>query len=155
MTQIGSKLLGFQLWAALPAAEENAPAVSTCLAPSGVPQEGPLRVLLGRHGAATSVIPAPASMNTRAVRLADGERWRHVPPAGHTVAWVAVFDESGSAVDFVAHGETAFVLDSAVKHPHELVMGRWSVHTSAAALAQGEAEIERIGLRLRTEGRLR
>ena len=78
------------------------------------------------------------------------------------MAWVAVFDESGSAVDFVAHGETAFVLDSAVKHPHELVMGCCSVHTSAAALAQGtaalaqgEAEIERIGLLLRTEGRLR
>jgi hypothetical protein len=41
-----------------------------------------------------------------------------------------------------------------VKHPHELVMGYYSVHTSEAALAQGEAEIRRIGARLRQEGRL-
>ena len=173
VTVAGSSVLGFQLWVALPAAEENAPAESIYLAPSDVQQEGPVRVLLGRYGAAQSVIPAPASMNYLAVRLADGERWRYVPPAGHAVAWVAVssgwldaggpvdtgelavFDDSGSAIDFVARGETAFVLGSAVKHPHDLVMGYYSVHTSPAALAQGEAEIARIGLRLRQEGRLR
>jgi hypothetical protein len=64
---------------------------------------------------------------------------------------LAVFDESDAAIDFVAHGDTAFVLGSAVKHPHELVMGYYSVHTSKAALAQGEAEIQRIGARLRQE----
>jgi hypothetical protein len=36
-------------------------------------------------------------------------------------------------------------LGSAVKHPHDLVLGYYSVHTSKAALAQGEAEIQRIG----------
>jgi hypothetical protein len=41
-----------------------------------------------------------------------------------------------------------------VKHPHELVMGYYSVHTSEATLAQGEAEIRRIGATLREEGRL-
>lgn len=168
----GSPVSGFQLWVALPAAEENAPAQSLYLAPSQVPQEGPARVLLGRYGKAQSAIPAPASMNYLAVRLQDGERWRYTPPAGHTVAWVAVnagrldaggpvgtgelavFEESGEAIDFVAHGDTAFVLGSAVKHPHELVMGRYSVHTSKAALDRGEAEIRRIGARLREEGRL-
>jgi len=45
------------------------------------------------------------------------------------------------------------VLGSAAKHPHELVMGYYSVHTSRASLAQGEAEIERIGAQLRREGR--
>jgi redox-sensitive bicupin YhaK (pirin superfamily) len=168
----GSPVRGFQLWVALPAAEENAPAQSLYLAPSQVPQEGPARVLLGRYGKAQSAIPAPASMNYLAVRLKDGERWRYTPPAGHTVAWVAVnagrldaggpvgtgelavFEESGEAIDFVAHGDTAFVLGSAVKHPHELVMGRYSVHTSKAALDRGEAEIRRIGARLREEGRL-
>jgi hypothetical protein len=40
-------------------------------------------------------------------------------------------------------------LGSAEKHPHELVMGHYSVHTSKAALDQGEAEIRRIGARLR------
>jgi redox-sensitive bicupin YhaK (pirin superfamily) len=167
-----SPVLGFQLWVALPASEEVAPAQSLYLAPSQVPQDGPARVLLGRYGAAQSTIPAPASMNYLAVRLKDGERWRYATPAGHTVAWVAVnagqldaggpvdagelavFEESGEGIDFVAHGDTAFVLGSAVKHPHELVLGYYSVHTSKAALAQGEAEIQRIGTRLRQEGRL-
>jgi redox-sensitive bicupin YhaK (pirin superfamily) len=171
-----TRVRGFQLWVALPASEENAPAQSLYLAPSQVPQEGPVRVLLGRYGAAKSAIPAAASMNYLAVHLKDSERWRYTPPAGHTVGWVAVdagrldagdgtggpigtgelavFEESGGAIDFVAHGDTAFVLGSTVKHPHELVMGYYSVHTSKAALYQGEAEIRRIGARLREEGRL-
>jgi len=170
------RVRGFQLWVALPASEENAPAQSMYLAPSQVPKEGPARVLLGRYGAAQSAIAAPASMNYLAVELKDGERWRYTPPAGHTVGWVAVnaggleagddtggpigagelavLEESGEAIDFVARGDTAFVLGSAVKHPHELVMGHYSVHTSKAALDQGEAEIRRIGARLRAEGRL-
>jgi len=61
-----------------------------------------------------------------------------------------VFEEGGQAIDFVAEGETEFVLGSAVKHPHELVTGYYSVHTSEAALAQGETEIERIGSQLRS-----
>jgi len=169
------RVQGFQLWVALPAAEENAPAQSIYLAPSQVPTEGPARVLLGRYGAAQSPIPAPAPMNYLAVQLKDGEHWRYTPPAGHTVGWVAVsagrlgagtggepigtgelavFEESGAAIDVVARGDTSFVLGSAVKHPHELVMGHYSVHTSKAALDQGEAEIRRIGVRLRQEGRL-
>jgi hypothetical protein len=36
------------------------------------------------------------------------------------------------------------VLGSAVKHPHPLVSGTYSVHTSAAALEQGEREIVRL-----------
>jgi redox-sensitive bicupin YhaK (pirin superfamily) len=166
---------GFQLWVALPASEENAPAESIYLAPSQVPQEGPAQVLLGRYGAAASAIPAPAPMNYLAVRLKDGERWRYTPPAGHTVAWVAVgtgrldagdrtgapigsgelavFEESGGAIDFVADGDSTFVLGSAVKHPYDLVTGYYSVHTSQAALDQGEAEIRRIGARLRQEER--
>ena len=167
-----SPMMGFQLWVALPASEENAPAQSLYLAPSQVPQEGPARVLLGSYGAAQSAIAAPAPMNYLAVRLRDQERWRYTPPAGHSVAWIAVnagwldagavvgtgelavFEESGEAIDFVAHGDTTFVLGSAVKHPHELMMGRYSVHTSKATLAQGESEIHRIGLQLRLEGRL-
>jgi redox-sensitive bicupin YhaK (pirin superfamily) len=164
--------MGFQLWVALPASEENAPAESLYLAPSETPQEGPARVLLGRHGAAQSAIPAPADMNYLAVRLEDGEHWRYAPPAGHTVAWlavstgrleadgpissgeIAVFEESEQAIDFVARGKTSFVLGSAVKHPHDLVTGYYSVHTSRETLAQGEAEIRRIAERLRREGRL-
>lgn len=171
-----TRVQGFQLWVALPAAEENAPAQSIYLAPSQVPQEGPARVLLGRYGAAQSPIPAPSPMNYLAVQLKDGERWRYTPSAGHTVGWVAVnagrldagdgtggligtgelavFEESDAAIDVVAQGDTAFVLGSAVPHPHELVMGHYSVHTSHATLDQGEAEIRRIGATLRAQGRL-
>jgi hypothetical protein len=67
---------------------------------------------------------------------------------------LAVFEESGQAIDFVAQGDTSFVLGSAVKHPHDLVTGYYSVHTSKAALAQGEAEIRRIGTSLRQAGKL-
>src|SRR5260221_8743188 len=134
--------------------------------------EGPARVILGRYGRASSVIRAPEGMNYLHVRLKDGERWRYTPPAGHTVAWLAVdtgglravsqidagelavFEESNDAIDLQAHGDTSFVLGSAVKHPHPLVLGYYSVHTTAAALGQGEAEIRRIGQRLHTEGRL-
>jgi len=61
-----------------------------------------------------------------------------------------VFEEGDGAIDFVAEGETEFVLGSAAKHPHDLVTGYYSVHTSDAALAQGETEIERIGTQLRS-----
>lgn len=164
--------LGFQLWVALPAALENAPALSQYLAAQEIPQTGPARVLLGSYGAVHSPIEAPSPMTYLAVQLRDGEHWRYVPPAGHTVAWVAVaagaldagaavdtgelavFEESNGAIDFTARGDTHFVLGSAAKHPHELVMGRYSVHTSREALAQGEAEIRRIGAQLRQEKRL-
>ena len=56
-----------------------------------------------------------------------------------------MFEERGDSIDFIAHGDTAFELSSTVKHPHALVMGNYSVHTGKAALAQGEAEIRRIG----------
>ena len=62
---------------------------------------------------------------------------------------VAVFEEGETAIDFVAEGATEFVLGSAVKHPHDLVTGYYSVHTSAAALEKGESEIQRIDDQLR------
>jgi hypothetical protein len=67
---------------------------------------------------------------------------------------VAVFEESEDAVEVRAEGDTSFVFGSAIKHPHPLLLGYYSVHTSTEALARGEAEIDRIGDRLRAEGRL-
>ncbi|WP_053187640.1 pirin family protein [Pseudomonas thivervalensis] len=168
-----SLMQGFQLWVALPPELENAPPMSTYLAPSQVPQSGPARVLLGQYGNAQSLIEAPNDMNYLAVSLKDGEHWRYTPPAGHSVAWLAVsvgllnagglinggelaiFDETELPIDVVAQGHCSFVLGSAVKHPHDLVTGYYSVHTSEAALAQGESEIQRIGTRLRQQGRLK
>ena len=65
-----------------------------------------------------------------------------------------MFAESEEAVEVRADGETSFVFGSAIKHPHPLVLGDYSVHTSAQALARGEAEIVRIGERLRASGRI-
>ncbi|BDT66630.1 hypothetical protein os1_07930 [Comamonadaceae bacterium OS-1] len=164
-------LRGFQLWVALPPALELAPAFSTFLAPEEVAQDGPARVLLGQYGTARSALPAPAPINYLSVRLKVGERWRYQPPAGHTVAWVAlgegdlhapellrqgemaVFEASEAAIDFQAATDCVFVLGSAVPHPHDLVLGRYSVHTSREALQQGQAGIQQIGQRLRSEGR--
>ncbi len=162
----------YQLWVALPASEENSPAESQYIPPAAVQQFGPVRVLLGRYGRASSPIRAPEGINYFHVRLKDGEKWRYVPPAGHSVAWLsidkgrlrssepiyagqlAVFEESGGAIELQADGVTSFVIGSAIKHPHPLVLGRYSVHTNAEALAQGEGEIRRIGGRLRAAGRL-
>ena len=167
-----SAIQGFQLWVALPPPLENAPAMSTYLDPSQVPQIGPARVLLGRYGAAQSLIEVPSEMNYLAVSLKDGEHWRYTPPSGHNVAWLAVssgsldagglvnvgelavFEESEHHINFIAKGDCSFVMGSAVKHPYDLVTGNYSVHTSKAALAQGETEIQRIGTRLRQQGRL-
>ncbi|MBD1853988.1 pirin family protein [Cyanobacteria bacterium FACHB-502] len=55
-TPVGdTQVKGFQLWIALPAAEENTPAHSIYLAPSDVPQEGPARALRGRYGEAQTL----------------------------------------------------------------------------------------------------
>jgi redox-sensitive bicupin YhaK (pirin superfamily) len=168
----GEPLRAFQLWVALPASEENGPAESQYIPPDAVQADGPARVVLGQYGRASSPIRAPAGINYLHVRLTAGERWRYVPPSGHTVAWlavdrgslssteridagqIAVFDESTSTIELQAHGDTEFVLGSAIKHPFPLVLGYYSVHTSPAALARGEAEILRIGVRLHSEGRV-
>ena len=169
----GANLHGLQLWIALPAAEENGPAESQYIAPQNVPEQGPVRVILGSYGEAKSPIRAPSGINYFDVRLKDGQRWEYQPPAGHDVAWVfcykgslrpdgqpvalkelAVFEDGPSALRFDASGDTGFVLGTAVKHPHDLVLGNYSVHTSAQALDTGEARIRRIGERLRASGRL-
>jgi redox-sensitive bicupin YhaK (pirin superfamily) len=160
------RVRGFQLWVALPPELENAPSASQYVMPDEVPVEGPVRVILGAYGKTKSPIVAPP-MSYLVVSLKDGERWSHHPPAGHTVAWVAVqdgalqvpsriasgelavFEPSEASIDFVAHGSTRFVLGSAAAHPYDLALGNYSVHTSEAALRRAETEIRRIGDELR------
>jgi hypothetical protein len=43
---------------------------------------------------------------------------------------------------------TEFVLGSAMPHPHPLVLGHYSVHTSPTALADGEAGSRAVRERL-------
>ena len=163
------RVRAFQLWVALPPELENASFASHYVLPKDVPAEGPVRVILGTYGELKSPIAAPP-MTYLAVSLKPGERWTYQPPKGHTVAWVAVnegvlrttsdvpageiaiFEPSEGAIDFIGEGETRFVLGSAARHPHDLVLGTYSVHTSPEALLKGETEIRRIGRELRAKG---
>ena len=168
----GDPLRVFQLWIALPEQEELATPESQYIPTDAVEEDGPVRVILGQHGLARSRIRAPDGINYFHVRLKDRERWVYSPPRDHNVAWlavdrgrlsasetvetgeVAVFEESNGAIELRAEGATSFVLGSAIKHPHPLVLGYYSVHTSATALTRGEAEIRRIGSWLTATGRL-
>jgi hypothetical protein len=67
---------------------------------------------------------------------------------------IVVFELGDAAVDFVAAEGAEFVIGSAVPHPHDLVLGHYSVHTSVVALQAGEAQIAAIRRRLVAEGRL-
>jgi len=158
----GDKVRGYQLWVALPASLEHRPAQSEYLEPSAIVTEGRVRVLLGRHGSLRSSIPDVSPMTYLHVRLQDGETWRYQPPRAHDVAWLAVnegrlhaagttvarqmavFEDGDGALELRAEGATELVLGSATKHPHPLVCGYYSVHTSEEALAIGEAGIRRI-----------
>ena len=104
------------------------------------------------------------------MRLKAGETWRYQPPVDHDVCWVALasgrlavpqpieagelvaFDKSNQAIEFRAEADSEFVLGSAASHPHDLVLGYYSVHTSPASLEAGERRIAEIQKRLREEG---
>jgi redox-sensitive bicupin YhaK (pirin superfamily) len=153
---------GFQLWLSLPPDQELLPPVSRYYSPGELPAAGPAVVVLGSYLGTSSPIAAPPGILYLSVNLAVGESWEFKPPQGNTVNWLAVSDGSIELPDHVAAGELVvfephadrmaitarsgarFVLGSAVPHPHELVVGSYSVHTNGTALATGEAEIVRI-----------
>jgi redox-sensitive bicupin YhaK (pirin superfamily) len=161
---------GFQLWLALPADQELGASESLYLTPGEIPSIGPVSVLLGSYGGVSSPLTAPAPINYLAVRLKAGETWRYDPPAGHDVAWIALasgelavpdpvqagelvaFDKSATAIDVRAEADSEFVLGSAAHHPHDLVLGYYSVHTSPKALEVAERHITEIRARLGSEG---
>jgi redox-sensitive bicupin YhaK (pirin superfamily) len=163
---------GFQLWLALPPHLELGPSVSLYQSTEELPAAEPARVLLGTHEGARSAIDAPSEINYLAVRLRPGERWLYQPPSAHNLLWIAVgkgevrapdliskgelaiFAFGHEAVEFVAEVETEFMLGSAVRHPHDLVTGYYSVHTSDDALARGEQRIREIQQELVRAGRL-
>jgi redox-sensitive bicupin YhaK (pirin superfamily) len=165
------RMRGFQLWIALPAEHELDSAESIYLPPDAVERDGPVSVIVGSYGDAKSSLMAPTSMNYLAGRLKDGETWSYKPPADHEVGWIAVskgrlatpepieagelaaFEPSSEAISIRAEGETQFVLGSAPRHPHDLVLGYYSVHTSAASLEKGERQIAEIAANLKRHGR--
>jgi redox-sensitive bicupin YhaK (pirin superfamily) len=164
---------GFQLWVALPPHLELGASESHYQSAADIPAAGPARVLLGRHEGAASAIDAPSPINYLAVALKAGETWRYQPPAGHSVLWaglgkgvveatnqaleageIVVFAPGEGAATFTARTDAEFVLGSAAPHPHDLVLGYYSVHTSPEALRVGEARIEAIRATLEAKGRL-
>jgi redox-sensitive bicupin YhaK (pirin superfamily) len=163
---------GFQLWVALPPESELGPTISLYQAPQDVQRDGPARVLLGGYGNASSAIKSPSPINYLAVQLNAGESWYYEPPAGHSVLWTAIasgavavpqrlnhgelatFVRSSQAVEFEALTDAEFVVGSAVPHNHDLVLGYYSVHSTQAALREGEAHISKIRTQLVREGRL-
>lgn len=158
----GSLMRGFQLWVALPPDLELAPAESLYFEAGQIQRDGPARVLLGSYHGKDSPIPAPASITYLHVKLVDGERWTYHPAPDHDIAWLAtnagrleaggavlerelaVFSEGDGDIDITAQGASEFVIGSAAKHPYPLVSGSSSVHTSAAALVEGERTIANL-----------
>lgn len=161
---------GFQLWVAMPPDLELAEPESQYLGASAFQSVGPARLIMGDYDGHKSIVKAPEGMTYLDVRLKAGETWTFTPPEGHTVAWIAVhqgevraperilagdiavFEEAEGAIHFEAASEAGFVLGSAIKHPYDLVTGRYSVHTNGAALEQGERNIVSIGRRLHNQG---
>jgi redox-sensitive bicupin YhaK (pirin superfamily) len=161
------RLLALQLWIALPPEWETLPPSSCYLDSHQVPHAGPARIILGTWGGVQSTIGAPPGLTYIDVRLAAGQKWTFTPPPGQLVAWLAVytgalmcsepadcgellvFEESEHQIEILAVSDVGFVIGSALKHPYDLHIGNHSVHTSAAALSLGEAEIARIATSLR------
>jgi hypothetical protein len=72
---------------------------------------------------------------------------------------LVVLNESDSAftveaLERAAETPCRVLVGCALKHPHPLVLGRYSVHSNRASLAQGEANIVAIGQQLRRDGRI-
>jgi redox-sensitive bicupin YhaK (pirin superfamily) len=167
-----ARIQGFQLWVALPSALEHAPVQSQYLEAHAIPQVGPARVILGSYENISSPVHAPDGITYLLVTLKAGERWQYQPPAEHNVLWLsvsrgivrssetrieagelAVFEKGNNGVALqagVAKGAT-FVIGSAVNHPHDLVLGDYSVHTTPEALKIGEAKINELSARVRVD----
>ena len=163
---------GFQLWVALPPHLELGESVSIYQGKEDIPQVGPAKVLLGSYAGQSNAIESPSPITYLAVSLRAGERWRYDPAPGHEMLWAALgkgrvtlpdtvvggdmilFEPGEGSVDFVAEEDSEFVIGSAVSHDHDLVLGYYSVHTSAAALHAGESRIQEIRRELQRDGRL-
>lgn len=155
----GGPMRGYQLWLSLPPELELASPQSRYLDPADIVANGAVRVIIGNYAARSSPLQLPFPITYLHVRLKDGEHWKYQPAAEHDVAFIAlnagrihtagtilereiaVFADGQEPIEMIAEGATEFVIGSAARHPYPLVSGYYSVHTSANALQQGEANI--------------
>lgn len=155
---------GFQLWIALRPELEHATVASRYAEAQHVPTTGPAHVILGSYAGVRSPARPPDGVIYLLLKLAAGTQWTFVPPAKHTVSWLAVangclvgetaaeasemvvFEQSEQSITLEAgvDADAVFVIGAAAPHPYDLHLGDYSVHTSADALAKGEANIERL-----------
>jgi redox-sensitive bicupin YhaK (pirin superfamily) len=158
----GTHSRGYQLWVALPPELELEQANSMYVEADDIAGDGRLRALIGDYGDLTSPVPTQLPMTYVHVRLANGELWTYQPPDDHDVAWlavnegrlhtagvvlereIAVFAEGNIPIKLRAEGQAEFVIGSARKHPHQLILGPSSVHTSEATLPRGHARITEL-----------
>jgi redox-sensitive bicupin YhaK (pirin superfamily) len=168
----GTKTTGFQLWIALPPGVEDGAVEGIYLSPERVPQVANVRVLLGEYEGAKNPISVPSPITYLDVSLGSGEAWTFSPPIDQRVGWIyvyrgsvrigseavsnelVVFDESDEPVEVSAVEDARFLVGSAKKHDHPLVLGTSSVHTNPQSLARGLERIREIGRELREAGRL-
>lgn len=54
---------------------------------------------------------------------------------------MTVFEDGSASIEVLAEGDVEFVIASSARHPHPLVTGSYSVHTSREARAKGEVNI--------------
>jgi redox-sensitive bicupin YhaK (pirin superfamily) len=166
------RVQGFQLWLALPPELENGPSESQYLEASQMKHAGPAHVIVGAYEGVTSPVRAPAGVNYLLVTLKAGDTWTYRPPQGHSIGWLAIaqgtldagealaagdmalFEPGEAPISVTATGDTdaVFVLGSAVPHRHDLHLGYYSVHSSADALARGEARIAELRRKLHDAG---
>lgn len=129
-------------------------------------------MLLGQYEGARSPVDAPIDANYLEVVLQRGERWVFDPPARHDVAWVyvyggavmanearaaselLVFSDGPGIVGVEALEDARLLVGSAPRLAQPLVVGRSSVHSSAAALQRSTGRIREIGVALRRDGRV-
>jgi redox-sensitive bicupin YhaK (pirin superfamily) len=169
---------GFQLWVAMPPGVEEGASFGQYVPPDAVPtaaiEGGRLTLLLGQLQAGDTPLRSPIEshqdMHYFVLDLAAHAQWRYNPPTDHTVAWAFVFEghaslggasgsqdlwvlsQAGDIEIATADAPARVLIGSARPHPHPLVLGASSVHTSAEALRQGHARIRAIGASLAQQG---
>jgi redox-sensitive bicupin YhaK (pirin superfamily) len=163
-----SQLTAFQLWLALPEEQELRPGRSEYYAPESIPRQGVVRVLLGEYDGLRSPVNAPADTDYLQIELPAGERLTIGSQRIDRVSFVAIVGgdvqirrgdgspeslsdiELGqlqpSSEDLVIESQTdaQLVYGAAPPHRSPLALGHYSVHSSPAALEQGETGIRRI-----------
>ena len=160
-----------QLWISLPEGIEDGPAQGIYISPEVVPKVDVVNVLLGSYKNTQAPFLAPSPMNYYFIDLPAGQTWEYQPPDNHTVAWMfvqsgkvesdsqtiqkqlAIFDESSRAIQFTATLDAGVLFGTAIKHPHPLVLGNYSVHTNIESKIKGEKRIQEIGQELKNSGR--